>query len=188
MTTGHVLLGLLSRGQQHGYDLKREHDALFPAAKELAFGQVYAALGRLRERGLVEEAGRERVDGPDRTAFRITPAGLVEWVADGEVVTPDLRVAFDAANPALAVTRVVAGERPQVVVSGDAAFATDVDWLIDNLRWEIEDDLARVVGPGVARQIAKVGGWLAGAIREGAKALRDLADGGRGAGAIPPRR
>jgi ubiquinone biosynthesis protein UbiJ len=120
--------------------------------------------------------------------FRITPAGLVEWLADGGVAAPDLRVAFDSANPALAVTRVVAGERPQVVVSGDAAFASDVDWLIDNLRWEIEDDLARVVGPGVARQIAKVGGWLAGAIREGAKALRDLADGGRGAGAIPPRR
>ena len=120
--------------------------------------------------------------------FRITPAGLVEWLADGAGVTPDLRVAFDAANPALAVTRMVAGERPQVVVSGDAAFASDVDWLIDNLRWEIEDDLARVVGPGIARQIAKVGGWFGSAIREGAKALRDLADGGRGAEAIPPRR
>lgn len=84
MTTGHVLLGLLSRGQQHGYDLKREHDALFPAAKELAFGQVYAALGRLRDKGLVEEAARERVDGPDRTAYRITATGRAEldaWLA-----------------------------------------------------------------------------------------------------------
>ena len=84
MTTGHVLLGLLSRGEQHGYDLKREHDALFPAAKELAFGQVYAALGRLRDKGFVEEAARERVDGPDRTAYRITDAGreeLAAWLA-----------------------------------------------------------------------------------------------------------
>lgn len=87
VTTGHVLLGLLSRGQRHGYDLKREHDALFPAAKELAFGQLYAALGRLRDKGLVEEAARERVDGPDRTAYRITSAGkreLATWLAKVE--------------------------------------------------------------------------------------------------------
>ena len=73
MTTGHVLLGLLSRGQQHGYDLKRQHDSLFPAAKELAFGQVYAALGRLRDRGLVEEAARERGDGPATWLARVEP-------------------------------------------------------------------------------------------------------------------
>jgi DNA-binding PadR family transcriptional regulator len=87
VTTGHVVLGLLARGQQHGYDLKREHDALFPAAKELAFGQVYAALGRLQDRGFVEEAARERVDGPDRTAYRITAAGreeLARWLATVE--------------------------------------------------------------------------------------------------------
>ena len=56
----------------------------------------------------------------------------------------------------------------------DAAFATDLDWLIDNLRWDVQDDLARIVGDAPARQIGRVGGWLAGALREGAKALRDL--------------
>ena len=84
MTTGHVVLGLLSRGQQHGYDLKRQHDELFPAVKEIAFGQVYAALGRLRDKGFVEEAARERMDGPERTAYRITDAGraeLASWLA-----------------------------------------------------------------------------------------------------------
>ena len=94
MTTGHVLLGLLSRGQQHGYDLKREHDALFPAAKELAFGQVYAALGRLQDKGFVEEAARERVDGPDRTAYRLTDAGrdeLASWLATVEPLPEPLR-------------------------------------------------------------------------------------------------
>ena len=122
-------------------------------------------------------------------SFRITPAGLVEWLGEGAAAgAPELRISVDAANPALAFTRVVAGERPQVVVSGDAAFASDVDWLIDNLRWEIEDDLARLVGPAPARQIARVGGWLAGAIREGAKALRNLAVGAPGTEAIPPRR
>ena len=108
--------------------------------------------------------------------FRITPAGLVERLAaDASPGAPDLRIAVDAANPALALTRVVAGERPQVVVSGDAAFATDIDWLIDNLRWDLQDDLARLVGAAPARQIARVGGWFAAGVREGAKVLRDLA-------------
>jgi len=106
--------------------------------------------------------------------FRITPAGLLEWLAES-ALPADMRITVDASNPALAFTRVVAGDRPQVVVSGDAGFASDIDWLIDNLRWDVQDDLARIVGEGPARQLAKVGGWLAAAVRQGAKALRDLA-------------
>jgi DNA-binding PadR family transcriptional regulator len=114
VTTGHVLLGLLSRGQRHGYELKREHDALFPAAKELAFGQAYAALARLRDKGFVEEAARERVDGPDRTAYRITAAGreeLAAWLADVEPL-PDR-----TANPvATKVTLLLLAEGTQRAV------------------------------------------------------------------------
>ncbi len=108
-------------------------------------------------------------------AFRVSPAGLVEWLPEASSPPPELRVAIDAANPALAFTRIVAGERPAISVSGDAALASDVDWLIDNLRWDLQDDLARFVGEAPARQLAKIGGWFAGALREGAKALRDLA-------------
>ena len=107
--------------------------------------------------------------------FRVTPAGLLEWLSEASAETPDLRVAVAAGNPALALTRVVAGERPAVTISGDAAFASDLDWLIDNLRWDLQDDLAKIVGDAPARQIGKVGGWFAGALREGAKMLRDLA-------------
>ena len=117
-------------------------------------------------------------------AFRVSPAGLVEWLDGASSLVPDLRVSIDAANPALALTRVVAGERPAITVSGDAAFASDIDWLIDNLRWDLQDDLARFVGDAPARQLGKVGGWFAGALREGAKTLRDLA--GRAPTAAPP--
>jgi ubiquinone biosynthesis protein UbiJ len=106
--------------------------------------------------------------------FRVSPAGLVEWLPES-ALPADLRISVDASNPALAFSRVVAGDRPQIVVSGDAAFASDIDWLIDNLRWDIQDDLARIVGEVPARQLAKVGGWFAAAMRQGARALRDLA-------------
>src|SRR5437868_3304983 len=94
--------------------------------------------------------GSDRLSGKGRAA----PAGLVEWIAESSGLTPDLRITVDASNPALALTRLVAGDRPQVIVSGDAAFATDIEWLIDNLRWDLQDDLARIVGEGPARQIA----------------------------------
>jgi ubiquinone biosynthesis protein UbiJ len=120
-------------------------------------------------------------------AFRVSPAGLIEWLPEAGPLPADLRIAIDTANPALALTRFVAGERPQVEVSGDAGFASDIDWLIDNLRWDLQDDLAGLVGVVPARQLAKVGGWLAGALREGAKALRDLAVRAPASSAAAPR-
>jgi ubiquinone biosynthesis protein UbiJ len=118
--------------------------------------------------------------------FRITPAGLIERLPEAGSELPDLRVAVAAGNPALALTRVLAGERPAVTISGDAAFASDLDWLIDNLRWDLQDDLAKIVGDAPARQMGKVGGWFASALREGAKMLRDLAARAPGSTSAPP--
>jgi ubiquinone biosynthesis protein UbiJ len=108
-------------------------------------------------------------------AFRITPAGLVEWIEVPGPLPPDLRVAIDAANPAGLLAGLVAGERPVITVSGDAAFASDLDWLMDNLRWDVQDDLARIVGEGPAREIARLGGFVASALRDAVRAVRGLA-------------
>jgi len=91
MSTGHVLLGLLAHGERHGYELKREHDARFPVARPLAFGQVYATLERLRARGLVDAATSVKVDGPERTPYVMTEAGRAElerWLAEVEAPAP----------------------------------------------------------------------------------------------------
>ncbi|MHA3701579.1 PadR family transcriptional regulator [Jatrophihabitans sp. YIM 134969] len=87
MATGHVLLGLLARGERHGYELKRQYDSRFPAAKPLAFGQVYAALDALARRGLVEAAVVEKAGAAERTSFRMTAGGRAEldrWLAEVE--------------------------------------------------------------------------------------------------------
>ena len=112
---------------------------------------------------------------PSPIVFRVTPPGLVEWIdAPGELV-PDLRVAVDASNPALAFAKFIVGERPSMRVEGDVAFATDLNWLIENLRWDVQEDLSRLVGDAPAREIARFGNALAQAIREAAKALDGLA-------------
>jgi DNA-binding PadR family transcriptional regulator len=91
MSTGHVLLGLLSAGPLHGYELKRAHDERMPQGKPVAFGQVYATLGRLERDGLVAPAGSDRAGGPDRTSFGITVPGrdaLEAWLDEIEPPAP----------------------------------------------------------------------------------------------------
>jgi DNA-binding PadR family transcriptional regulator len=91
MSTPYVLLGLLIAGPRHGYDLKRAHDERLPQAKPLAFGQVYATLGRLERDGYVEQTGQDRDGGPDRTSYELTDAGrehLDAWLATVEPPAP----------------------------------------------------------------------------------------------------
>ncbi len=91
MSTPHVLLGLLAAGPRHGYDLKKAFDERLPQAKPLAFGQVYATLGRLERDGFVKPSGQDRDGGPDRTAYALTEAGrdqLDEWLAEIEPPAP----------------------------------------------------------------------------------------------------
>ncbi len=113
-------------------------------------------------------------------AFRVTPAGLLEWCGDAPAEAPDLRVAVDASNPALAALQALAGEKPRIEVSGDAQFATDVNWLFDNLRWDIEDDLARLIGNAPAHELARFGGSVASALREAVRGIGTLASRLRG--------
>lgn len=129
-----------------------------------------------------------RLPSPPSLSFRVTPAGLFEWCGTGFDGEPSLRVHVAVANPALVVMQALAGTRPRIDVAGDAVFAADLQWLIDHLRWDIEDDLARVVGPAAARQIARVAGVLVSGLREAVRGLSAVgAAAARGASAMPQR-
>ena len=71
-----ICLGILTRGDATGYEIKKffEEDGLQHFV-EASFGSIYPALGRLMEEGLVsvrEEAQEKR---PDRKVYSITQAG-----------------------------------------------------------------------------------------------------------------
>ncbi|HET7525699.1 MAG TPA: hypothetical protein VFK10_07135, partial [Burkholderiaceae bacterium] len=108
----------------------------------------------------------------------ITPAGLLEWCGLNDATAPDLSLEIDAANPAALAVRALAGEPPPIAVSGHAALASDIQWLLDNLRWDVEADLERVFGPVAASQLGRIGSSLAAALRNLARApwLRPSAD------------
>ncbi|HZQ75691.1 MAG TPA: PadR family transcriptional regulator [Acidimicrobiia bacterium] len=85
-----TLLGLLEREPSHGYDLKRDYDALFGRGRPLPFGQVYATLARLARDGKVVVGPTEPGAGPDRKRYAITDEGVEEveaWLA--ETVEPE---------------------------------------------------------------------------------------------------
>ena len=62
------------------------------------------------------------------------------------------------------------GERPAVRVEGDVQLAADVNWLVDHLRWDIEEDLSRVIGDAPAHALAR-------AARDAAQALQQFVRG-----------
>jgi ubiquinone biosynthesis accessory factor UbiJ len=96
-------------------------------------------------------------------AFEVTPAGLMAATAAG--ASADLRVRIDAANPAALALRALTGEPPAVAIEGDAQLAADIDWLLKNLRWDVEADLERLFGPVVAHELYKLGASLARGLR-----------------------
>jgi ubiquinone biosynthesis accessory factor UbiJ len=119
---------------------------------------------------------------PDAT-WRVTPAGLLEWCGDTAAPEAALQVDIDASNPAQLALLAVAGQKPRIEVTGDAALAADVNWLIDNLRWDVEGDLEGLVGPAAAHQLAQLGRAVAAALQGAAQSLARL---GRGQSAPPP--
>lgn len=87
MSIPQALLGLLESGPRHGYELKRAYDEQFGQDRPLAYGQVYATLSRLLRNGMVEVAGVEQGDGPDRKRYMITDDGVSDverWLATPE--------------------------------------------------------------------------------------------------------
>lgn len=95
---------------------------------------------------------------PPVLAFRITPAGLLEWSPDAPEA--DLRVHIQAGQPAALALRLLGGELPAVDIEGDAQFASAIDWLMKHLRWDAAADLERIIGPAAAHEVVRVGGWL----------------------------
>ncbi len=111
---------------------------------------------------------------PSGLTVAVTAAGLLEWQPDA-TERADLVATVDASHPAQFISDGVASRRPPVEVAGDAAFAADVSWLIDHLRWDVQDDLARLVGDGPAMQLMRVGKAVAGGLRDAARTLAQAA-------------
>lgn len=91
-----------------------------------------------------------------------TPAGLVERAPDAQA---DLRLTLTDTSPAALAQNALRGEKPAVRIEGDVQFAAEVNWLVDHVRWDAEEDLARLIGDAPAHTLASMGRAAAQALR-----------------------
>jgi ubiquinone biosynthesis accessory factor UbiJ len=99
---------------------------------------------------------------PEAT-LAVTPAGMFEL--DTAAAEPDLGLRFAAADLPQLLATLTGQSQPAVQIDGDAALAGDIRWLVDHLRWDLESDLADLIGPAPAHQLAGLGRAAAAALR-----------------------
>jgi ubiquinone biosynthesis protein UbiJ len=100
----------------------------------------------------------------DRIQLQLTPtpAGLLER---GRFDGFDLRLSVTEESPVSLASALARGDKPKVRIEGDVQLAAEVNWLIDHVRWDAEEDLARLVGDAAAHTLAQ-------AARKAMQALR----------------
>ena len=85
--------------------------------------------------------------------LRVTPAGLTEPVGEGADGAPDVVFTIPASTlPAFFRDREAAMQHAQF--TGDSEFAQLIAELARELRWDVEEDLSRVVGDVGAHRVA----------------------------------
>ena len=106
----------------------------------------------------------------------VTPAGLLD-VAAADAHT-DLSLVITEESPFAIAQSLMAGNKPAVRIEGDVQLAADVSWLIDHVRWDLEEDLARLMGDAPAHGIMQAAGAMAQAVRQFAgRASKNTTDG-----------
>ncbi len=94
----------------------------------------------------------------------VTPAGLLDVAANDAL--PDLTLEVTETSPFAIAQTLMQGDKPAVQISGDVQLAADVSWLAENLRWDIEEDLSRVLGDAPAHGLVQAAQTFAAALRQ----------------------
>lgn len=83
----------------------------------------------------------------------VTPAGLIERA--GPDSKADLVLTMPADAPLQMARAALGGGRPSVKIEGDVQLAAEVGWLAENVRWDVEEDLSRLVGDASAHTLVQ---------------------------------
>ncbi len=93
-----------------------------------------------------------------------TPAGLLDRARPDAV--PDLMLALTQESPLELLEAAVRGNKPAVRIEGDVQLAAEVNWLADHVRWDMEEDLSRIVGDVPAHAMGQAARRMRDALRQ----------------------
>jgi ubiquinone biosynthesis protein UbiJ len=115
---------------------------------------------------LVRQSGRVVLAQWRSFTFKIlvTPAGLLDLADEG--ATPDLTLVLTEESPFALAQGLLQGVKPPVRIEGDVQLAAEVNWLADNVRWDVAEDLSRVVGDAPSHMLVETGRKFSGALRD----------------------
>ncbi len=102
-----------------------------------------------------------------------TPAGLLERMP---VEGFDLRLTVTDESPLAIANALMRGDKPSVRIEGDVQLAAEINWLMDHVRWDVEEDLARLIGDAPAHTLAQWARSALTAIRQFATQRRTPAE------------
>lgn len=94
----------------------------------------------------------------------VTPAGLLDVAAPD--AQADLALLVTEESPLAIAQELVQGSKPALRIEGDVQLAAEVSWLIDNVRWDAEDDLARLLGDAPAHALVQAFSSMALAVQQ----------------------
>ncbi len=97
-------------------------------------------------------------------ALVVTPAGLLNLAAEG--AQPDLQLEITDSNLLALAQMALRGDKPALRIQGDVQLAADINWLVDNVQWDVEEDMSRIIGDVPAHTLANLGRSIAGAVRQ----------------------
>ena len=98
-------------------------------------------------------------------ALLVTPAGLFNLAPEG--VAPDLQLEVTETSPLALASVALRGDKPAIRIEGDVQLAAEINWLVDHVRWDLEEDVARLIGDAPAHTLGQV-------VRKAAQALRQF--------------
>ncbi len=99
-----------------------------------------------------------QVAGMEYAQFAIsliaTPVGLLDLAPEDAL--PDLTIRVLDENPLALLQILLRGDKPRMDISGDVMLAAEVNWLVDHVRWDVEEDLSRIMGDVPAHSLMRV--------------------------------